>query len=506
MNTISQSPQELASLAQQALSEGRRLMAIEALRALLIKNPDLGDAWGRVAALAERAGDSFAAAAAQSRFVEARPEDDDRRMKLARMLSAAGRLDEGLTIAKALADKHKTSAPAAFRAGNLAFFKGETDYAADMFKRALKYDPDDVESWCQLVKLESFPPGSDGHTAMIAMRDRLEAKGDTKNFMNACIALADACHAAKAYDEAYEHYARGKGAMAAERPYNVADERAYVKRHIMLFNETFFERIAAGEGGHPSNRPIFVMGMPRSGTTLLEQLLTTHSEVIDGGELEAIHLTGSVLGRYERAALEEFQTRFDTPEGGPFRRFGQVYLNFMADEFGAEGRVLDKALDLPMYAGPALAAFPNASFIWIRRDPRDVALSVFKTRLLVRHDWSWTWEGIAERLVQVEAIQRHFLSLFPERILFIPYETFVNSPAEWSARLQSHCGLQDEGVHERFHENDRAVKTASKTQVRQPISNKSVGAWRRYEPHMQEFIDAYERLRPAEWGEPYQAP
>lgn len=498
----------LLEAARKAHREGRYSQVIDLVRVIIGRDEDLGEQWGRIADLAAAAGDRFSAVKAQRRYAASRPEDDDRRMKLARHLNSSGRLDEALEITEALSAKHPTSAPAAFRVANFSFFKGDMDRAREMFRRTLALNPDDVESWNQLVKLDLFEPGDPAYAEMEALAGRLRKAGKASDLSNLQFALGDAYDRAGAHDRAYEHYSEGQSIMALERPYDPERERLAVERLGTAFSETFYKRVKETGNGHDSSRPIFVMAMPRSGTTLLEQLLTTHSEVADGGELEWMRIACYPLGNFTGPDLKRFEAGYGQIKapGGGFGRIGSVYLRFMEEEFGPQGRIVDKSLDLPFYAGPALAALPNASFVWIRRDPRDVALSVFKTRFLNRHDWTWAWDRIAHRLVHNYALQKHFTELFPEKILFIPYEQLVSDPDAWTPRLLEHCGLPVEDVQNSFHKTDRAVKTASKTQVRQPISTKSIGSWRRYEEHMRPFFDTFEKIWPEKWGDPYQAP
>lgn len=478
------------------------------MRIIVSRDEALGERWGRVATLAAAAGDRFSAVRAQRRFSQTCPGDDEQKMKLARYLNAAGQLDEALKISETLCAKHPNAASAAFRVANFSFFKGDIERAREMFRRTLKLNPDDVESWNQLVKLDRFEAGDPAYAEMEALAKRLRNAGKLEEFCNLQFALGDAYDRISDYDAAYDHYSEGQDLMARKRRHDPAVDRLFVQRISNTFNGNFFDRVRKYANGHESDRPIFVIAMPRSGTTLLEQLLTTHSGVADGGELEWMRVASYPLGAFRPPELQRFERLYggiDAP-GGAFGHLGAVYLRFVAEEFGAEGRIVDKSLDLPTYAGVALASLPNASFVWIRRDPRDVALSVFKTRFLNRHDWTWAWDRIAHRLVHNYALQKHFIELFPEKILFLPYEQLVSDPDTWTPRLLEHCGLPVEDVQNSFHKTERAVKTASKTQVRQPISTRSIGSWGCYEKHMQSFLETFEKIWPKEWGDPYQAP
>lgn len=212
------------------------------------------------------------------------------------------------------------------------------------------------------------------------------------------------------------------------------------------------------------------------------------------------------FGHYERDELARFiRTHGDAREkGGAFGRIGADYLTFVSELFGTEGRIVDKALELPFLAGPALAALPRASYVWLTRDPRDVALSIYKTPFPQRHDWTWSWERIAWRILHIKALQRHFNQIFPDRFMSVNYEDIARDPKAAIPPLLEHCDLRAQSVEEKFYETDKAVMTASHAQVRQPISTVSIGNWRRYEGHMASFFETFEKIWPEKWGDPYQ--
>jgi len=494
---------EILRAASAAFRDQRFDVVLELTRHLLDAGPDLGSRWREVADLASGVSDAECAAAAERRALEAGAAEETGHNRLAQYLMRTGRIEEALEIAEAALERHPDSAGLMSQTGMLHFFGGDYGRAAALFRQALERDPDSHESWRLLAKIEPLEPGGDEALEMERLAERLIGDGKPLAASAVEFALGELHEKAGDIYRASDYYRRAQDRTAAARPYPLETERAFVEEIKAVFDEGLYERARESGQGHPSERPIFLVSLPRSGSTLVEQMLSRHSAVAGGGELEAMRLAAYPLGDYSQDYLDRFVRTLGGAEGGPFGALGARYLQFVGEQFDAEGRVVDKSLDLPYYAGAALAAFPNASFLWLERDPRDAALSIYRTPLPQRHDWSWSWERIANHIVNVQALKRHFTSIFPERILSIDYEALVAEPEGETARLLAHCGLAGEPVHADFHESARPVMTASTMQVRRPLSASSVGAWRRWQALMQPFFETFEAIWPEDWGDPY---
>ncbi len=497
-------PEEKLSAIHAALKDLRMDAALDILRSLMTENPSLGDGWRDVVNAAIKTGDPWSTLEAQRRYVAADPNDPERHERLIPLLLGFGQLDEAQALAEKLSRQGETDT-LTMQLATVALFKGESERAGALFRKTLALNPEMFEAWRRLALLERFEADDPEVEEMKALEKRLEAEGKPLARTGVLFALGSVHERLGDYDASYRHFSEAQALGAEARDYSIHDEADFTDRIIEVFNERFFAGVRrAGEGAR-SDRPIFIFGMPRSGTTLVEQILTNHSDVADGGELEALRLAGYPLGHYGSEALKRFVITYGRSRdpGGAFGRIGNRYLMLLAEQFGGEGRIVDKALELPFMAGTAIAALPSASYVWMRRDPRDVALSVFKTPFPQRHDWTWSWERIAHRLIHVQALQRHYSKLFPDTIRVQRYEDLAQEPAGETAAILNHCRLSPEAVHEDAHKSGRSVMTASTLQVREPISTKSIGAWKRYEPHMRPFFEAFEKAWPKEWGDPY---
>ncbi len=260
--------------------------------------------------------------------------------------------------------------------------------------------------------------------------------------------------------------------------YDPADHESFVDRLQQAFGPDFFSR--TGGMGLPTRRPVFIVGLPRSGTTLIEQVLASHSQVHGAGELrlarQTLDVIPKMLGRSERP-LE----CIDGLDASVIARLAEQHqLQLTALARGTAERIVDKMPDNYMYLGFLAALFPGASFIHCRRDLRDVAVSCWMTDFRSIR-WANDVEHIATRFRQYRRVMEHWSKVLPVPILEVDYEETVADLEQVARRLVDWCGLQWEPACLLFHETERPIRTASVTQVRQPIYKQSVARWKNYE-------------------------
>lgn len=493
-------PATILEAARAAQADHRYDVAFELSRILLARGENIGDLWGEAALLANDLGDAVGAVEAQKRYAAARPDDPAPQANLANYLARAARMEEALDITARLLARDPQSPRLNAQHAVMLLYSGDMDGARDAYQRTLKLNPQDIESWRQLVKLDGFESPDKAAAEMEALSSQWFDAGRTEQASALQFALGDLHEKTGALDRAAAHFDRAQEPMEAIRPHSVEGEGDFIERTKSIFDGDFYERVSTAGERQQSNRPVFIVSLPRSGSTLVERMLNRHSGVAGGGELEALRLACYPLGQF---APEDFK-RFARAYGdNAFNTLGGRYLQFVSEIYGAQGRVVDKSLEIPLLAGPALAGLPEASFVWLSRDPRDTALSIYKTPFPRRADWTWSWERIAHRIVHAEALKRHFMALFPERILDLQYEALVSDPDTAAPRLLDHCGLPPEPVQTDFYKGPQVVNTASLMQVRQPITTSNIGQWRRWDGFLQPFTDIFERIWPEEWGEPY---
>lgn len=235
--------------------------------------------------------------------------------------------------------------------------------------------------------------------------------------------------------------------------------------------------------GDPSQRPIFIVGIPRSGTTLVDRIISAHSQVTSGGEMPLFSLACLPFDaqKNNQAYPEE---GYAMEEGASWSSIGEDYLNRLTERFGPEGRITDKTLVNYLYIYAIKCAFPKAKIIYCRRDPVDTAWSNFRTLFGTANLMSYTLDDIALYQSRYGRLMRHWQSIWPEDIYEVQYEELVSNPEPNIKRLLAFCDLDAENVCFNSHDNKAAVSTASFQQVRQPIYTSAIGGAKAYERHL----------------------
>jgi tetratricopeptide (TPR) repeat protein len=263
-----------------------------------------------------------------------------------------------------------------------------------------------------------------------------------------------------------------------KRDYVPAEHERFVDNLLAAFGPEIFRRTAGW--GSESRRPVFIFGLPRSGTTLIEQVLSSHSRVHGAGELRLVRQTfeaiPATLGRSEGPLV-----CLPHLDGTAIRRLAEQHLEGLAAlDGGRAERIADKMPDNYMYLGLLAILFPRAVFIHCRRDLRDVAVSCWMTDFRSIR-WANDPEHIASRFRQYRRLMQHWQSVLPVPIQEVNYEDAVADLESVARRLVAACGLDWEPACLEFHRTRRPIRTASVAQVRQPIYKQSVARWRNYE-------------------------
>jgi hypothetical protein len=276
-----------------------------------------------------------------------------------------------------------------------------------------------------------------------------------------------------------------------KREYVPVEHERFVDRVLAAFGAVFFAR--ARGAGLDTRRPVFIFGLPRSGTTLVEQVLASHSAVFGAGELR--------LGRQTFEAIPSILGRSDAPvvcapdlDHTALGRLAERHLEGLDQTVGAVAnqphRIVDKMPDNYLYLGLLAALFPQAAFIHCRRDLRDVAVSCWMTDFRSIR-WANDPEHLASRFGQYRRLMRHWQTVLPMPVHEVVYEQLIDDFETEARRLLAACGLEWEPACGRFHETARPVRTASLTQVRQPLYRRAVARWKHYEAAL---ADLFARL------------
>ncbi len=401
-----------------------------------------------------------------------------------------GRFDEAGEHYRIAAQLQPDSAMAQMNLGGLHEELGEMEEAEDRFRAALELQPAFAIPHARLATLlRSKLPDDDLAALETRLIDEQLGQGPRARLL---FALAHALDARGDYARAAECLQQAN-AMTLElnkgrREYVPADHEKFVDTIVRSFDAEFFNRLSGA--GSDTRRPVFVFGLPRSGTTLTEQLLASHSQIHGGGELrlvrESFEAMPKLLGR--SGPPRDCVPHLDPPT---VALLAQQHLDrWHVIDHGAGDRSTDKMPDNYMYVGLIAAMFPQATLIHCRRDVRDVAVSCWMTDFRSIR-WANDPEHLAARIQQYRRVMDHWKSVLPGRLHEVDYEETVNDTEGVARRLVAACGLDWDPACLDFHRTERPIRTASVVQVRQPVYRQSLERWKNYEPAL---ADLFARL------------
>ncbi|MBV8496056.1 MAG: sulfotransferase, partial [Gammaproteobacteria bacterium] len=277
------------------------------------------------------------------------------------------------------------------------------------------------------------------------------------------------------YDEAFDNYRRANELTRRQRvPYT---REKFVQRvdHITGTFDSAFLAARRGQGSD-SELPVLIIGMPRSGTSLTEQILASHPSVFGGGELRFWEGAYGVFRSEVAGGAEAAQV---------LGQVGRDYLERMRGLSHGAQRVIDKMPANFLYCGLAHAVFPRARIIHMQRHPLDTCLSIYTQNFFRMGSYANDLEDLAHYYTQYLRIMDHWRALLPAHALLdVPYEGLIAEPEAWTRRLLDFLGLPWDARCLEFHQTERTVLTASRWQVRQKINAASAGRWRNYEKHL----------------------
>ncbi len=461
-----------------ALNQGKPDTALTIVRDLLVSAAPLGTQWGAVARFCAATAEWSLALDAARRFCAAAPGLESG-LFLADLLVRAGRFDAAREWVERIAAEHPASAEVWHFLGTLLSQLGEAEAALACFDRVLAMPDATATSWLSWV----HAGGCRGRPEAVARLVRAvnAARRDHRSdFATLLYALAKAREDDGDGDAAESLYVEAAARMRETRSYSADDDGRFARALIQRFPRRSDTIETA-----PS-RSIFVTGLPRSGTTLVEQILASHSTVAGGGELNLLGIASRAMGG-----------PIPRPHSGPAAAsaFGALYHHLLAERYGAAGRVIDKSLNTSRFTGIVATALPQAPILWLERDVLDVAWSCFKTPFSVEMGWSFSLEDMGIHFALEDMLRAHWLQLYPDRILSVSYAALVQDPASWIPRIASHCGMTFEPQMAQSHTVKRAVTTSSVRQVREPIYTRALGSSAPHRAVLDPFLRSYQAAR-----------
>jgi tetratricopeptide (TPR) repeat protein len=398
----------------------------------------------------------------------------------AAILVRIGDYDEAIELYAAVLAQYPNQAKAWLSYGHALKTAGRQNDCLDAYRKTIALVPSLGEAWWSLANLKTvrFTPAD--LQAMHAQLERPDLADEDR--MHFHFAIGKAQEDAGAYQESFEHYARGNSLRKAAIRYDATETTAHVRRSKALFSrELFAERKGVG---CPAPDPIFIVGLPRSGSTLLEQILSSHPSVEGTMELPDIGVIARTLdGRKTKSEPSRYPEILASLSAKDFHALGERYLatTRIQRKTGAPF-FIDKMPNNFAHVGLINLILPNARIIDARRHPLGCCFSGFKQHFARGQHFTYSLEDIGHYYRDYVALMAHFDALLPGRVHRVIYETIIADTEAEVRRLLAYCGLPFDEKCLRFYENERAVRTASSEQVRQPIFRDAIEHWRHYDP------------------------
>jgi tetratricopeptide (TPR) repeat protein len=354
---------------------------------------------------------------------------------------------------------------------------GRFEEAERAFERALELKPREASVHLNLANMGRFKAGDRRLPGLQKLLSEVEVL-DTDNQIAAHFAMGKALGDLGQYPDAFRHLLQANALKRRTIDYDEPQRLAMFENIRTMFSQDFMK--ARSGGGDTSWSPIFIVGMPRSGTTLLEQVLASHSKVFGAGELEAFKeaIAECVSGQ---GIVPAYPALAEALSRDHIRELGEKYTTRVRPRAPEAERIVDKMPLNFVFVGLIHLALPNARFINLRRDPLDTCVSCFSLLFTGSQPFAYDLAELGRYYRGYEATMEHWHKVLPPGVMIdVHYEDLVDDLEGAARRVLRHCDLDWEDACRDFHDTKRAVRTASLMQVREPVYRRSIGTWRRY--------------------------
>lgn len=352
--------------------------------------------------------------------------------------------------------------------------QGRFQESNECYCQAIKINPLEVRAYKQLVHSKRSVDYEDKITTMEQLYKRNDTPNEQKTIL--AFALGMAFEGQNDHEKAFRYMREGNDLKRSTYEYKIEEHQDYFRRLKEVFTPEFFSQRTGM--GCPDKTPIFILGMPRSGTTLVEQILASHSEVFGAGELPCLSDIGKKMGGEEKGF--EFPECLLTLEKKEFAYWGDEYIRRVRSKSDSAPRITDKMPHNFLRIGLIKLILPNARIIHCVREPMDTCLSIYKKDFDSLHKYAYDLTELGQYYKLYLDLMAHWRRVLPGFVFDIQYEDLVAQQEVQTRRLLEYCGLPWEDACLAFHQTERSVATASLAQVRQPIYKGSVRLWEFY--------------------------
>jgi tetratricopeptide (TPR) repeat protein len=404
-------------------------------------------------------------------------------MGLADAFSILGRQDDARRALERLLAIDPHNAAAHFGFGMIMWQLGRFDDARDAFEQAAALSPRHAAYHRALAEIARFRPGDPRLAALeVLARDTEKMPADQQVELH--FALAKALDDLARYDRAFKHLKTGNAVKRGLTAYDEAAVMAFFREVIEAFTPALFD--ARRGSGYATEVPVFVVGMPRSGTSLIEQILASHPDVFGAGELP--DMNEMIV---EGCAGKNYPCDLASLSNAALFHFGKQYSERIVALAPSASRIVDKLPANFRHLGLIHLVLPKARIIHVRRDPADTCCSCYSKLFLNGLNYTYDLGELGRYYKAYQAVMAHWHVVLPDgAMLEVCYESLVENFREEARRIVDFCGLEWDERCTEFHHTSRPVRTLSGIQVRQPLFDSSIGRWRNYAKWLQPLLDA----------------
>ncbi|NIB38307.1 tetratricopeptide repeat protein [Pseudomaricurvus alkylphenolicus] len=400
---------------------------------------------------------------------------------LGRVYTGCGELHKAREVFEAAAALVPDSMHYQFNLATALRGLGELEAAETIYDKVIERHPEDFEAYANRSQLRKQTEERN-HIDELAglLQNHFE---NWRDEVQLCFALAKECEDVGRYEQSFKALKRGADIRRGHTHYQVEGDLEAISNIVQTFSETVINR---QQDTCFSDEPIFVLGLPRTGTTLVERILGSHSCVTSAGELQ--NFAAEMVKQVRRASPAETLDKVKMIKRSvavDFRQLGHDYIESTRPLTGSKPHFIDKLPLNYLYMGLIAMALPNAKIIHLTRHPMDACYAIYKTLFQDAYPFSYNLEDLGRYYIAYHHMMAHWRKVMPGKFLDVSYEQLVADQENQTRRLLEYCDLPWEDACLEFHRNTQASMTASAAQIRQPIYNSSVEKWRRYETQLE---------------------
>ena len=417
------------------------------------------------------------------RLRKQQPRNVDVLMGLHYAYSPLNRIEEGRACLETILEQQPGHPEALFELGVMDNQAGRFEQGEARLRASLAGRPDNPKAYAALAQVKKF--GADDDADLIAMTDIHNSSAiDSEDRMGLSYMLGKAMEDLKHYDRAFAYFEEGNALHHRKSRYNAKEALADMRRIMEAYTPEVFSHAS----GMDDATPVFIIGMPRCGSTLTEQILAAHPDVVSRGEcdffesraLASLHSDGNPLNPEHLATLTPIQ----------WKEIAGIYLEHLKGDDAAALRITDKTLTNIRMVGAIHCALPNAKIVHVRRHPLDTCLSIYKHYLRSRKfDYGDDLNDLGGYYEMYLKLMQHWRDVLPNGVMYeLDYENLIADQEKETRKLLEYCGLTWDESCLQFNKTKNTVRTASMAQVRRGIYTDSQAAWKRYKKQLKPLI------------------